>query len=189
MKKYIGTLIAGVTLMAGFPVVGHAADQKTTADVSLTQDELNKDVTLDQAPSVDFGSNVRDNGTVTYSAKSITDAIKVTNPGNTDGWQVSVSRTGFTTTDAQALKGELLKFGTAAVTPDDDQNASTRPTAHEITINNAPQAILTANAKEGIGKFTATHANDQITLVVPAGNVAGAYKSTLTWTLANTPEA
>ncbi|MZK16514.1 WxL domain-containing protein, partial [Enterobacter hormaechei] len=54
MKKYLGTLVAGMTLMAGLPLVGQAADTETTtkAEVELIQDDTNKDITLDQAPGV-----------------------------------------------------------------------------------------------------------------------------------------
>ena len=57
MKKYLGTLVAGMTLMAGLPLVGQAADTETTtkAEVELIQDDTNKDITLDQAPVLALG--------------------------------------------------------------------------------------------------------------------------------------
>ncbi|MDG6763723.1 hypothetical protein QCD62_08990 [Lactiplantibacillus plantarum] len=44
MKKYLGTLVAGMTLMAGLPLVGQAADTETTtkAEVELIQDDTIK---------------------------------------------------------------------------------------------------------------------------------------------------
>lgn len=85
MKKYIGTLVAGMTLMAGLPLVGQAADKTTEAQVKLEQDENNKDITLDEAPALDMGTVTIDNTTQTKTADTVTGSVKVTNPGNTDG--------------------------------------------------------------------------------------------------------
>lgn len=66
MKKYIGTLVAGMTLMAGFPLVGQAADKTTEATVTLEQDPENKDITLDEIPAVNFGTQKIINDSKTY---------------------------------------------------------------------------------------------------------------------------
>ena len=46
---------------------------------------------------------------------------------------------------------------------------------------------MDAEANEGIGKFTSKYATNEVSLLIPAGNAAGAYTSTLTWTLGNAP--
>lgn len=187
MKKYIGTLIAGVTLMAALPVGAKADDQKTTADIELTQDEQNKDITLDAVPGVDFGTNTMENGTKTYEAKTVSGSTKVTNPGNEDGWDVQVAATEFKDGD-KVLQAAALTFDQAAVQADDSANVSKLPTSSKVTLNSSGQSILTAQSGDGIGKFTATHAADKVSLLVPAGNSAGKYQATLTWTLANAPK-
>jgi len=193
MKKYVGTLIAGITLVAGLPLSAMAADtadtQSTKAQVELSQDTTDPGknaVTLDQAPGVDFGSQTIDNSTTTYDADSVSDSIKVTNPGNTEGWSVSVSGTDFTD-KTKTLKGAVLSFKDAEVSADDTANVSNHPTSSQVDVNADNQTILGANADEGIGKFTAGYTKENVQLLVPAGNSAGSYSSTLTWTLGNAP--
>ncbi|RRK10255.1 WxL domain-containing protein [Lactiplantibacillus garii] len=188
MKKYVGTLLAGVTLMAALPMAAQAADnsKETTAKIELSQDEENKDITLDQVPGVDLGSHVNQNATKTYTADAVDGAIKVTNPGNTDGWKVQVAGTDFKDGD-KVLRGAKLTFANGKTTADDTENASDLPTSDTITVNTNNQSIVTAAVNEGIGEFTTTHDKADVSLLVPAGNSAGAYKSTLTWTLSNAP--
>ncbi|PRO93804.1 WxL domain-containing protein [Lactiplantibacillus pentosus] len=186
MKKYIGTLVAGMTLMAGLPLVGQAADKTTEAQVKLEQDENNKDITLDEAPALDIGTVTIDNTTQTKTADTVTGSVKVTNPGNTDGWSVQVAGSKFLN-GSQELRGAALTFKNASVTADDEANASKNPTAPDVTVNESNQMILGAVANEGIGKFTSAYAKTDVSLLVPAGNSAGAYTSTLTWTLGNAP--
>ena len=58
---------------------------------------------------------------------------------------------------------------------------------HKLILHSNNQKILGANADKGIGKFTAAYTNDNVQLLVPAGNSAGSYSATLTWTLGNAP--
>lgn len=192
MKKYVGTLIAGITLVAGLPLTAMAADtdtQSTQAQVKLSQDTTDPGknaITLDEAPGVDFGSQTINNATTTYDADSVSDSIKVTNPGNTEGWSVAVSGTDFMDS-AKTLKGAVLSFKAADVSADDTANVSAHPTSSQIDVNSSNQTILGANADEGIGKFTAGYTKENVQLLVPAGNSAGSYSATLTWTLGNAP--
>lgn len=188
MKKYVGTLLAGVTLMAALPMAAMAADNTSTteATINLSQDEENKDITLDQVPGVNLGSHVNKNTTTTYNADTIDGAIKVTNPGNDSGWSVQVNASDFAD-GSKTLRGAKLTFANGTTTADDEQNASKLPTSPDVTLNTSNQTIVTADAEEGIGHFTTTHTQDNVSLLVPAGNSAGAYASTLTWTLTNAP--
>ncbi|AVK63994.1 cell surface protein [Lactobacillus sp. CBA3606] len=192
MKKYIGTLLAGISLMTVLPLAAQAADtttsKDTTAEIELTQDETKKDITLDSAPDIDLGTNTNNLATQTYTANAVTGLAQVTNPGNTDGWHVDVKGTSFTTSDSKStLRGAALSLNSGQVEAEDSSNASTAPTAQNVTVNSENQSILSADAGEGIGVFTMTHDKDNVSLNVPAGNAAGAYKSTLTWTLTNAP--
>ncbi|MEL1206374.1 hypothetical protein, partial [Staphylococcus epidermidis] len=76
----------------------HADDstKDTEANIELTQDEDNKDVTLDAVPGVNFGSHVNSKETKTYTAESVSGNVQVTNPGSSDGWAVQAKRTAFT---------------------------------------------------------------------------------------------
>ncbi|WP_318764811.1 WxL domain-containing protein [Lactiplantibacillus carotarum] len=188
MKKTVGTLLAGVTLMAALPMAAQAAgnEQDTQAKIELSQDEENKDITLDQVPGIDLGSHVNQNTTKTYTADAIDGAIKVTNPGNTDGWKVQVQATDFED-GSKTLRGAKLTLANGETSADDTQNASEVPTSPTITVNGVNQNIVTAKTGEGIGSFTTTHSKDNVSLLVPAGNAAGAYTAKLTWTLSNAP--
>lgn len=189
MKKYVGTLLAGVTLMSALPMAAKAADtntQDTEAKVQLNQDEENKAITLDQVPAFDMGEHTNSNATQTYNAVTVTDAIKVTNPGNNDGWKVQVSGTDFMDGD-KVLRGAKLTLANGKTVADDTQNASEAPTSGKVVVNDTNQSIVTATAGEGIGQFTTTHDAHDVSLLVPAGNSAGAYTAKLTWTLSNAP--
>lgn len=192
MKKYVGTLLAGISLMTVLPLAASAADtDKTTeAEIELTQDPTNKDISLDEVPGVNLGSHVNQNSTETYTADSITGAIKVTNPGNTDGWNVTVATSDYINNgdSSKTLRGAALTFDSPTVTADDAGNISKLPTSDKVTVNGNAQSILTAEKSEGIGQFTATHSKDNVSLLVPAGNAAGSYTATLTWTLSNAPK-
>ncbi|AVK61423.1 cell surface protein [Lactobacillus sp. CBA3605] len=188
MKKYIGTLLAGVSLMTVLPLAAQAADtsKDTTAEIELTQDETNKDITLDSAPDINLGTNTNSLTTETYTATSVSGLAQVTNPGNTDGWHVAVKGTSFDSSTG-TLRGATLSLASGEVAATDTSNASKAPVAQDVTVNTENQSILSADAGEGIGIFTMTHDKDNVSLNVPAGNSAGAYKSTLTWTLTNAP--
>jgi len=191
MKKYVGTFIASVALLTALPIAANAADgntdtQKTTqAEIELTQGDK-KDITLDTVPGVKFGSNESKNETVTYPAKTVSDHVQVTNPGNAEGWDVQVSGTAFKEGNKE-IKGAKLKFANGKVTPNDGANESDLPTTKDTTITPDAQSILTAGAGAGVGAFTLTHTATSVSLYVPAGNIAGNYSSTLTWKLVNAP--
>jgi len=192
MKKTIGTLIASLSLLGALPLAAQAADtstkKDTTAEIILNQDETAKDITLEKAPIINLGEHDNDIETATYTAETITDLVEVKNPGNISGWHVGVSATPFQTSDSSGtLRGAALTFMQGDVYAVDDNNASKAPTASEVTLNTNSQTILSADENEGIGVFDMAHATNQVSLKVPAGNSAGAYKSTMTWTLNNAP--
>lgn len=192
MKKTIGTLIAGVSLFAVLPLAAQAADtdtqKDTTAEINLLQDETAKEITLEKAPTINLGEHTNDIASATYKAETVTDLVEVKNPGNTSGWHVGVSATAFQTgTNSSTLRGAALTFEKGTVAAVDNNNASNPPATTGMTLNTDSQPILSADAEEGIGIFDLSHTTDQVSLLVPAGNAAGAYSSTLTWTLNNAP--
>jgi len=192
MKKTVGTFIASVALLTALPLAAHAADengstqQATTAEIELTQDPEDKDIVLTSVPDLNFGTKVNSNETKTYDATGTLKDVKVKNPGNVDGWDVQVKRSEFTS-DKSSLKAATLSLKNGEVIADDTANASKSPAVTSIDVNTSAQSLLTAEAGEGIGAFSLKHNNADVTLNIPAGNVAGSYKATLTWTLANAP--
>ncbi|MFC6181723.1 WxL domain-containing protein [Lactiplantibacillus daowaiensis] len=193
MKKYVGTVIASLSLLTALPLAANADDtnteKQTTAKIELTQDETNKDITLDNAPTFDFDSNVNLNTSHTYKAQTVTDKVHVTNPGNSEGWSVSVTGSDFNGTGdtSGALKGAKLSLNSGTVTPDDEANASTLPSTNNVDVNTSAQLVLTAGTGEGVGLYSLNYDADNVELYIPAGNVAGTYTSNLTWTLGNAP--
>ncbi|ETY72913.1 WxL domain-containing protein [Lactiplantibacillus fabifermentans] len=191
MKKYLGTLLAGVTLMAVLPIAAQAADddqnKSTTADITLEQDTENSAITLDSAPNIHMGTQENTHATKTYEAESIDGNLQVTNPGNTTGWNVTVARTAFETTTGTEMKGAQLNLTNGKVAAVDSENTSTFPATENLEVTTVATKVLTAQTNEGIGAFTLTHDADNVSLKVPAGTVSGAYKSTLTWSLTNAP--
>jgi len=198
MKKYVGTFIASVALLTALPLAANAADGKTdtdngtdtqkttTAQIELKQDETDKNIKLTQVPEIDFGANTNVTVSKKYDSTGTLADVRVHNPGNAEGWDVQVKRSAFTS-DKGELKAAVLAFENGKVTPDDHTNASTLPKVSNIEVNEDTKSLLTAGAGEGVGAFSLKHNNADVTLTIPAGNVAGKYKSTLTWTLANAP--
>lgn len=149
--------------------------------------QTDKDITLDQAPNIDFGQHNIETGAKTYTAETISNAIQVTNPGVNSGWTVSVAASEFVGDNDHTLKGAVLTIGQGTVSTE-GENQSTAPTATAVTTNSSNQTIFAAaDGNTGVGIWQSLPDKAATTLAVPAGNVAGAYKADLTWTLTNAP--
>lgn len=163
---------------------------------------------ITSAPDVTFANGTLDgktaldlDGTFVKGANSWKDAglgaVAVVDPGTASGWQVQVSNTAMTndvagTTGAAAsIQGGTINYKGAKVSSLDsgtdngavlDTDALALPTAgtSNVKVYNAPKGA-------GVGTWLDTFSTADLT--VPAGNAAGSYTSTLTWTLTNSPEA
>ncbi|BDZ29863.1 WxL domain-containing protein [Lactiplantibacillus sp. WILCCON 0030] len=192
MKKSLGlAAILGVATLLAVPVVGQAAEVQsgdtTTANVTLTQDPDNKVVKLTHAPNIDFGAQPIGTSSLTLHSQTIDDDLVVENPGLGAGWTVNVSATPFTD-GSKTLADTKFNLAAGSVTPV-ESNSSAKPNSMEVTLLTSEQPIFVADRNAGIGAWKTTYASDQASLNIPAGNVAGSYTSTLTWSLTNAPEA
>lgn len=172
MKKYFGTLLAGIALFTSAPMLVHAdnTSQNTTAEIELSQDEANKDITLDTVPTIDMGAHTNDTASQTYTADSIDSQVHVTNPGNTEGWNVQVSGTNFEDSDSnKTLRGAKLTLVSGTVKADDLANASDLPTTNTVTVNSEAAPILSAAEGEGIGLFSLSHDTSQVSCMYQLG--------------------
>lgn len=163
---------------------------KTNAKAKLTDtdDKGNKNtITLDKAPSIDFGSKqITSTGAKFDTAVSIADVLQVSNPGVDSGWSVSLAASAFTG-NGKTLKGAT--FTLKAGTPDLNNTNSAKATPDDYSnVAGAGQAgtvLSAADGTQGVGVNTDTYDKANASLDVPAGNVAGDYTATLTWTLSD----
>ncbi|MFD1472013.1 WxL domain-containing protein [Companilactobacillus mishanensis] len=165
----------------------------STATSDLTAGPL----TLTAVPSFDFGTATLTGTTGDkVPGSSVTGALKVTNPGQIGGWQVTVAGTPFTDTSGTALTGTILSLdglATNPITADDSTNTSTLPTfVTPETISTSATVVesaapSTSTSHIGIGSYTTSYDAAASSLAVPSSTVAGTYTSTLTWTMSNAP--
>jgi hypothetical protein len=188
LKHIIAAALAIVTTAV---VGGQAVHADVTSDTAATTKgsiELTTGgaITLNQAPDLDFGTKPISTTATTYTTKGSA-PIQVTNPGFTSGWSVSVAASKFTT-GKYDLKGAELTVNVKNIAAADDSNTSTSPDAphNVIATDDSAVTVLSAATDAGVGVWNDSW--DTVTLSVPAGNVAGDYTSTLTWTLADAPQ-
>lgn len=178
--------------------VSAATKADTDATVTLTKDtnpnETTKytgsgDIELTQAPSFTFDGGAID-GANDKTVDATGDApLTVVNPGVAATWSVDVEAGTFTSDEGNTLKGATLVLndgGKDAINA--AKNAAVFKPATLATPNTAKDIFASATMDGG---FTGvgTNAEDiKASLTVPAGNVAGTYKSALTWTLSTTPQ-
>lgn len=148
------------------------------------------------------------NGADSHDTNAAAGAVTVVDPGTASGWNVQVSNTAMindlnSDTDktndvsgaAASIAGGSFTYGGAILTGSTDGNAAVQDTstgsnsATSVKFDTAGtpnQNIFHADKGDGVGTWANTYKT--ASLVVPAGNAAGSYTSTLTWTLTNTPK-
>lgn len=181
------------TAVVSSQTVQAASDTGITTNGSITL-TAGSAITLDTAPNLDFGSQPISTTKATYTTSGST-PIQVTNPGFASGWHVSVSSSKFMNGDTE-LKGAELILNNTTTSAADQTNLSGKAVgladeaidADKATIvpGGAALSVLNAAAGDGVGVWNSSW--DKVSLDVPAGNVAGDYSATLTWSLDNAPE-
>ncbi|MFC6290401.1 WxL domain-containing protein [Levilactobacillus angrenensis] len=161
---------------------------------------------ITSAPDVDFGSGTLNgtsdttltgtiaNGTNSHNDEATPGAVTVVDPGTASGWNVQVSNSQMVNTAdgatgaAKSIAGGTFTYGGAVLTGSTTDNAAVQDATSVKfdTAGTANQNVFHAEAGNGVGTWANTYKSAN--LVVPAGNAAGSYESTLTWTLTNTPE-
>ena len=110
------------------------------------------------------------------------------------GWTLQVSTSPFKdlTDETMILKGATvtLPIGTAVTTPG---NVSPAPELREVQLGTdsevtAPQILMSAQDSKGMGTWVDQFDPSNLKINVPAGNLAGEYVSTLTWSLLDAPQ-
>lgn len=190
MKKILrNSLLLGAAVL-GFSSVGSVVEA-APVDSSATADITPGTISLSSAPSFSFGTVPASANDATYTSTSVTGNISLADAGSGTGYTVTVSATPFTATDGSSLKSSQLLLDNTVTTPVtavDADNVSTPPTlVSSLTLSSSPVTVLSAASGSGVGAYTATYANGDASLKVPAGNIGGSYSSTLTWTLSATP--
>lgn len=157
----------------------------STASVTFTLPEDSK-IAIKSIPNIDFGSDTVNTSGQTMQAQTIDAPVIVDNPGFGDGWAVAVNASQFTDDNKSVnLNGAAITFTNGTVAATTDTNVSAKPEVQQITVEAGADAKILLNAKSGagVGEYSATFANSEVSLDIPAGNVAANYTSALTWTL------
>ncbi|WP_056963552.1 WxL domain-containing protein [Levilactobacillus spicheri] len=210
MTKKTLQLLATVALVTGMGLASattaHAADTTGTAttsgNVALTAegDEggATGGVKLAAAPNVSLPDTQMNGGDQTIEGfvsaaalgKANDGVVTAINAGHKTDWQVQVASSPFVSGSDTMNASTLVMTGTNATTTGTGVAPSTLNKA--ITFNTGSttpnQNVMTAdytNKGEGVGTWSMNYSG--ATLSLKAGNVAGNYASTLTWTLTNTP--
>lgn len=209
MKKTL-SIIATVAAFAGLGLasgtVAHAAVDSTgtgattDANITLKTGDTTQGaggITLTDAPSYTFSAATL-NGEEQATKTTATGNLTVKNPGVASGWNVTVANDAMTD-GTHTLDGGSLVLTSTGATSTDSKNTTTpaTPTASQtVTLGTgadgtAAQSVMTAAAEKGLGIWNANYTN--ATLNIPSSAIAAdsttgsAYKTNLTWTLANTP--
>lgn len=148
-------------------------------------------LTIDFLSNIDFGEQKITSNTETFKAKNEHPYVQVTDKrGTGEGWLLTATTTNFTD-DAKVLKGAQMSLKNGQVRTKID-NQSAAPTTTDITLNGSVQPVFSASEDAGMGTWLDVYegtdgANENVTLRVPSGNLAGEYSATITWSLEDSP--
>lgn len=113
--------------------------------------------------------------------------------GKGDGWKVNVSLSEFADTtpnSSNKLKGaELVLANSVVKTNQTGVPTNEQPTANDLTLqaDGSSNALFIAQQNQGMGIWADTWTKNDIHLKAPSNQYAGSYKSTVTWSLQDTP--
>lgn len=206
MTKKTLQLIATAALVAGFalPAITANADtaastsSSTTAKVTLDPADTTTGaggIELTSVPNIDF-SNHKLDGTNLDLSGTTDKQVQVVNPGIASGWHIQVSNSPMQNADGATLMASTMTLtgGDANISTENKdgngaQDLSGKPTFNNLSLNTEKSDnidVASAAAGEGLGTWDMAYTNAK--MAVNARNVAGAYTSTLTWTLTNAPK-
>ncbi|MBP1042609.1 WxL domain-containing protein [Vagococcus sp. BWB3-3] len=153
-------------------------------------------LSIDVAPHFQFADAKVVSGTVTYPlANTNNPYVQVTDTrGKGAGWDLKIKISEFESADKNVLKGAemSLGFGELRTTNPAGITEAAPTTAASVTLNGAPQSILSAAKATGLGTwanfFNKATTNPTSKLVIPGGSYVGEYTATIDWTLSDTPK-
>nr|WP_207696053.1 WxL domain-containing protein [Enterococcus sp. DIV0212c]MBO1354576.1 WxL domain-containing protein [Enterococcus sp. DIV0212c] len=151
-------------------------------------------LTIDNVTPLEFGEHKLAGGESIYSTTSKKPNVQVTDSrGEGKGWTLQITSSEFKDIkdSKKILKGAVLTLpiGTLQTTTG---NVSEKPESKEVKLNTdkpSTENLLVAKAKAGMGTWANEFDAKAVTVKVPAGNFAGEYVSTLTWTMLDAPKA
>lgn len=148
-------------------------------------------LTIDIVTNLDFGSFKLTPEATTVTANEdnkVNPTAQVTDKRGTGaGWTLDVAISDFTSKDSHILKGAELSVPKGELkTNNMDQTLA--PNTFALVLNKDPQTIMSADKDKGLGTWADSYDKKETTLSIPAGNYAGQYGSTMTWTLSNAPK-
>ncbi|MBC1359496.1 WxL domain-containing protein [Listeria booriae] len=150
-------------------------------------------LTIDFLSNIDFGTQKVSGQSEKYYAENKNPYIQVTDKRGTGaGWTLTAAATDFKD-GSKTLKGAEMSLTDGKVRTQSD-NQSAAPTTSDVTLNGSSQAVLSAEANAGMGTWLDVYPgtegnNENVSLYVPAGNLAGDYSTAITWTLEDSPSA
>ena len=183
MNKHIRNIAIGILALALQPAYAALADTGAATGVANIA-----------GSTLHFGTGT---STVTFSAitldgltdqsaraaptQNVTDAT-----GSGNGWNVSVAATQFSTGGIapHTLSTTALSIGTASSAASAGTNATNGVTGYPLTVPSTGVKVFSATASTGMGTDSITL---PYSLFVPVATFAGAYSSTLTYTLTSAP--
>lgn len=187
-KKLTSVAVAMAVIAGGIGISSisvHAAtqNQNSTGKVTFTEGEL----TLDQVPNFDFGSQQIKSTTETYGTQSES-KVQVTDlRGSSQGWNLTVTAGKLKTSSMEELAGAqvTLHSGVSA-----NNNGETVNVTNGVLTPESAVKVLDAASGHGNGVSTGTWAaNTGVTLEVPGTSTkkAAQYTADLIWTLTDAP--
>lgn len=150
-------------------------------------------LTIDNASPLLFGENKIEGSKMVFATTTQNPNVQVTDKrGEGQGWNLQVTTADFVDQkDAKKiLKGAELSLPVGTATPAIG-NISVAPSVNAVVLsstNAKAQTIMAANKNNGLGTWMDKFNASEVKLTVPAGNLAGEYVSTLTWSLLDAPK-
>lgn len=183
------TSVLAIALIAS-GVVATATPVSATQQLPIgTEGKVNftaGNLTLDQVPSFDFGTQAITTTSERYDATN-EGFVKVTDLRGTDaGWCLTVIASELIA-DGKTLKDAEMTLGSGQVTNSNQENVHM---AEARLVPNIASKVLFAPIGEGNGESLAHYDKTDVTLFVPGyatKTSTAEYKATLTWTLADAP--
>lgn len=183
--KSTGTLAFALIasgVMATTPV---AATQQSPTETEGKVAFIAGELTLDQVPNFDFGSQAITTTDQTYTATTSGKAKITDLRGSSAGWELTVKASELQA-NSKTLKNAQMSLENGSVT---NTNGEIVTTTNVTLTPNTAVKVLSAATNNGNGESSVEWEKTNAKLFVPGTSTktAAEYKATLTWTLADAP--
>lgn len=150
-------------------------------------------LTIDNVSPLLFGEHKIDGGKAEFTTETVAPNVQVSDRrGEGQGWTLQVRMSEFAdkTEATKILKGAEITLPAGTVGKSEG-NIALSPESNGVVIagsQESAQTIFSAKEKTGLGTWTNEFDAEQVTLMVPAGNLKGDYQATMTWSLLDAPK-